>query len=46
VYQAVEAVLQLRGLAGSSQVPGAKIAMLQNWGGPASTVVTHILDSN
>jgi acetyl-CoA C-acetyltransferase len=46
VYQAVEAVLQLRGQAGSSQVPGAKIAMLQNWGGPASTVVTHILDSN
>ena len=44
VYQAVEAMLQLRGKAGKSQVPDAKIAMLQNWGGPASTVVTHILE--
>lgn len=44
VYQAVEAVLQLRGKAGGSQVPNAKIAMLQNWGGPASTVVTHVLE--
>lgn len=43
IYQAVEAVLQLRGQAGGCQVPDAKIAMLQNWGGPASTVVTHIL---
>jgi acetyl-CoA C-acetyltransferase len=44
VYQAVEAVMQLRGQAGGCQVPDAKIAMLQNWGGPASTVVTHILE--
>lgn len=43
VYQAVEAVTQLRGAAGTSQVPDAKIALLQNWGGPASTVVTHVL---
>jgi acetyl-CoA C-acetyltransferase len=44
VYQAVEAVLQLRGLAGANQVPGARRAMLQCLGGPASTAVTHILE--
>ncbi len=35
VYQAVEAVLQLRGEAGKNQVPGARYAMLQCLGGPA-----------
>jgi acetyl-CoA C-acetyltransferase len=44
VYQAVEAVLQLRGLAGKCQVKEARRAMIQCWGGPASTVVTHILE--
>lgn len=43
VYQAAEAVLQLRGHAGSNQVPDAKTALIQAFGGPASTVITHIL---
>ena len=42
-YQAVEAVLQLRGQAGGAQVKGAKIALVQSLGGPASTAVTHVL---
>jgi acetyl-CoA C-acetyltransferase len=42
VYQAVEATLQLRGLAGANQVEGAKIAMVQNLGGVASSAITHI----
>ena len=45
VYQAVEAVLQLRGQAGANQVGNAKIAMIQNVGGLASSVVTHILQA-
>src|SRR5262249_34849913 len=43
-YQAVEAVLQLRGSAGPNQLNGAKFGMIQSLGGPASTVVTHILE--
>lgn len=43
VYQAVEAVLQLRGLAGANQVADAKIAAIQSLGGMASTAVTHLL---
>jgi len=42
VYQAAEAVLQLRLDAGQNQVPDARHAMVQAMGGPASTVVTHI----
>ena len=42
VYQAVEAVLQLRGEAGVNQVHGAKTALMQAMGGPASNVITHI----
>ncbi|MDO9545484.1 MAG: thiolase domain-containing protein [Pelolinea sp.] len=42
VYQAVEAVQQLRGEAGANQVDGAKTAMIQAMGGPASNVITHI----
>ena len=44
VYQAVEAVLQLRGEAGDVQVPDARRALIQCMGGPASTVATHVLE--
>ncbi len=44
VYQAVEAVLQLRGTAGAAQVQGAQRALIQSLGGPASTAVTHVLE--
>ena len=44
VYQAVEVVQQLRGLAGANQVPGARIGVAQNIGGSGATVVTHILE--
>jgi acetyl-CoA C-acetyltransferase len=44
IYQAVEAVLQLRGQAGVNQIPDARRAMIQCLGGPASTAVTHILE--
>jgi len=45
VYQAVEAVTQLRGQAEANQVAGAKNALIQSLGGPASTAVSHILQS-
>ena len=44
VYQAVEVVQQLRGLAGANQVQDARIGMAQNIGGSGATVVTHILE--
>ncbi len=44
VYQAVEAVMQLRGQAGSNQIANAKRGMVQCWGGPAATVTTHIFE--
>jgi acetyl-CoA C-acetyltransferase len=43
IYQAVEAALQLRGAAGANQVMGANTALIQNFGGMASTAITHIL---
>jgi len=43
VYQAVEAVLQLRGEAGENQVPGARLGLIQSLGGMASTAVSHVL---
>jgi acetyl-CoA C-acetyltransferase len=45
VYQAVEAVIQLRGSANPSiQLGGVKAGIIQSLGGPASTAVTHILE--
>ena len=44
VYQAVEAVLQLRGLAGNNQITGAQRALIQCLGGPASSAATHVLE--
>jgi acetyl-CoA C-acetyltransferase len=44
VYQLVEAAQQLRGQAGNSQVEGARRALVQTLGGPASTAVTHVLE--
>ena len=43
VYQAVDAVAQLRGNAEANQIPNAKTALVQSLGGPASTAVSHIL---
>ncbi|MHC1782488.1 MAG: thiolase domain-containing protein [Anaerolineaceae bacterium] len=44
VYQAVEAVQQLRGQAGGGQVPNSRRALIQSLGGPASTAVAHVLE--
>jgi len=44
IYQAVEVVEQLRGLAGANQVSNARVGMAQNIGGSGATVVTHILE--
>ena len=44
LYQIVEAVQQLRGEAGKSQVPDAHRALVQSLGGPASTAITHVLE--
>lgn len=43
MYQLVEVVEQLRGLAGETQVEGAKIGMAQSIGGSGATILTHIL---
>jgi acetyl-CoA C-acetyltransferase len=45
VYQAVEAVLQLRGQAGANQIANCKRGLIQNLGGIGSTAITHILES-
>jgi len=43
VYQAVEAVNQLLGIAGKNQLIDPQHALIQCLGGPASTAATHIL---
>lgn len=43
IYQAVEAVLQLRGQAGAVQVPDARTALIQSIAGVGSTVISHVL---
>jgi acetyl-CoA C-acetyltransferase len=45
IYQAVEAVLQLRQQAGDNQITDARHALIQCLGGPASTVATHVLEA-
>jgi acetyl-CoA C-acetyltransferase len=45
VYQAVEAVLQLREQAGDNQVSGARTALIQGIGGLGGTAVTHVLQA-
>jgi acetyl-CoA C-acetyltransferase len=44
VYQAVEAILQLRGQAGANQVLGARRALVQSLAGPASSAVAHVFE--
>lgn len=44
VYQMAEAALQLRGEAGANQIDGARRALVQSLGGPASTAVAHVLE--
>lgn len=43
MYQIVEVVQQLRGEAGETQVPDARVGMAQNIGGSGSNIITHIL---
>jgi acetyl-CoA C-acetyltransferase len=45
IYQAVEAVRQLRQEAGPNQVPGARRALIQSLGGAAASAVTHVLEA-
>jgi len=45
LYQVVEAVTQLRGLAGANQIPDARLGMTQNIGGSGATIITHILEA-
>ena len=45
VYQAVEATIQLRGQAEANQISNATTALIQSLGGPASTAVSHILQT-
>jgi acetyl-CoA C-acetyltransferase len=43
VYQVVEVVQQLRGVAGANQIANARVGMAQNLGATGATAVTHIL---
>lgn len=44
VYQAVEAVMQMRGECGVNQVKDARLALTLALGGPASTAIAHVFD--
>ncbi|HDN80711.1 MAG: thiolase domain-containing protein [Chloroflexi bacterium] len=44
IYQAVEAVIQLRHEAGENQVRDAHWGLIQNIGGTGGTAITHILE--
>ena len=46
VYQAVEAVLQLRGQGGENQVAAARTALIQGIGGLGGTAITHVLQAD
>jgi acetyl-CoA C-acetyltransferase len=46
MYQTVEAVLQLRGKAGPNQVPDARRALVQNMGGPGSSISVALLEAS
>jgi acetyl-CoA C-acetyltransferase len=46
LYQVIEAVYQLRNMAGKTQVQNAKIGMTQNIGGSGATIITHILKAH
>jgi len=43
VYQVVELLRQLRGEAGATQVPGARVALAQCLGGVGATAVSCVL---
>ena len=43
VYQIVEAVQQLTGVAGRNQVANARLGLAQNIGGSGATIITHLL---
>ncbi|MBP8862853.1 MAG: thiolase domain-containing protein [Anaerolineae bacterium] len=45
MYQVVEAVLQLRGLAGKNQLHHPRLGMTQNIGGSGATIITTILEA-
>jgi acetyl-CoA C-acetyltransferase len=45
MYQIIEAVEQLRGVAGKNQVRDAKIGLTQNIGGSGSNIITHLFSN-
>lgn len=45
IYQVCESVAQLRGKAGPNQVPDARRALVQNMGGPGSSIAVAVLEA-
>ncbi|MGH2537926.1 MAG: thiolase C-terminal domain-containing protein, partial [Candidatus Promineifilaceae bacterium] len=45
IYQACEIGLQLTGRAGSTQVPGARLALMQSIGGIGATAISHLFSA-